>query len=146
MEKLSLNRSRLFLRNKYTVFTMGGTVAFQSVNKNFFRRATVLQLGQYLIHLTSNTFEYFILHLNLINNLHLDLTLTSDYVFFFKTEKVSCLVRVPYEHVLIDRQTDGQIDRQTEGEQQMYEKRQKRQQIDRTIKTDTRKTSRQIER
>ena len=26
MEKLSPNRGQLFLRNKYTVFTMGGTV------------------------------------------------------------------------------------------------------------------------
>ena len=34
-----------FLRNKYTVFTMGGTVALRSVN-NFFQRATVLQLIQ----------------------------------------------------------------------------------------------------
>ena len=44
MEKLSLNLVQLFLCNKYTVFTMGGTVALQSVNKNFFQRATVLQL------------------------------------------------------------------------------------------------------
>ena len=27
MEKLSPNRAQLFVRNKYTVFTMGGTVA-----------------------------------------------------------------------------------------------------------------------
>ena len=33
MEKLSSNRAQLFLRNKYTVFTMGGTVALRSVNK-----------------------------------------------------------------------------------------------------------------
>ena len=40
MEKFqSPNRAQLFLRNKYTVFTVGGTV-----NKIFFRRATVLQL------------------------------------------------------------------------------------------------------
>ena len=45
MEKFSPNRAQLFVRNKYTVFTMGGTVALRSVNKNFFRRATVLQLG-----------------------------------------------------------------------------------------------------
>ena len=38
MEKLSQNRPQLFLRNKYTVFIMGGTVALQS-----FWRATVLQ-------------------------------------------------------------------------------------------------------
>ena len=42
MEKLSSNRAKLFLRNKYTVFTMGGAVALRSVNKNFYRRATVL--------------------------------------------------------------------------------------------------------
>ena len=36
MEKLSPNRAQLFVRNKYTVFTMGGTVALQSVNKIFF--------------------------------------------------------------------------------------------------------------
>ena len=35
-----------FLRNKYTVFTMSGTVALRSVNNFFFRRATVLQLFQ----------------------------------------------------------------------------------------------------
>ena len=33
MKKLSPNRARLFVRNKYTVFTMGGTVALRSVNK-----------------------------------------------------------------------------------------------------------------
>ena len=43
MEKLSPNRAQLFVRNKYTVFTMGGTVALWSVKKNFWR-ATVLQL------------------------------------------------------------------------------------------------------
>ena len=42
-ENLSPNRAQLFLRNKYTVFTMGGTVALRSVSK---RRATVLQLIQ----------------------------------------------------------------------------------------------------
>ena len=35
MEKLSPDRAQLFLRNKYTGFTMGGTVALRSVNKNF---------------------------------------------------------------------------------------------------------------
>ena len=35
VEKLSPNRVQLFVRNKYTVFTMGGTVALQSVNKIF---------------------------------------------------------------------------------------------------------------
>ena len=34
MDKLSANRA-LFLRNKYTVFTMGSTVALRSVNKIF---------------------------------------------------------------------------------------------------------------
>ena len=29
METLSLNRAQPFLRNKYTVFTMGGTVALR---------------------------------------------------------------------------------------------------------------------
>ena len=32
---LSANSAQLFLRNKYTYFTMGGTVALRSVNKNF---------------------------------------------------------------------------------------------------------------
>ena len=36
MEKLSPNRAQLFVRNKYTVFTMGGTVTLRSVNKKFF--------------------------------------------------------------------------------------------------------------
>ena len=35
MEKLSPNLAQLFVRNKYTVFTMGGTVALRSVNKKF---------------------------------------------------------------------------------------------------------------
>ena len=35
MEKVSPNRAQLFVRNKYTVFTMGGTVALRSVNTNF---------------------------------------------------------------------------------------------------------------
>ena len=35
MEKLSPNRAQLFLSNKYTVFTMGGTVALRSVKKKF---------------------------------------------------------------------------------------------------------------
>ena len=43
MEKLSPNRAQLSLRSTYTVFTMDGTVAIRSVNKFFFRRATVLQ-------------------------------------------------------------------------------------------------------
>ena len=33
MEKISLNREQLFVRNKYTVFSMGGTAALRSVNK-----------------------------------------------------------------------------------------------------------------
>ena len=36
MEKLSPNRAQHFERNKYTVFTMGGTVALRFVNKIFF--------------------------------------------------------------------------------------------------------------
>ena len=37
MEKLSPNRAQLFVRNKYTVFTMGGTVALRSsCQQNFF--------------------------------------------------------------------------------------------------------------
>ena len=32
--------AQLFLRNKYTVFTMGGTIALRSVNTIFFRRAS----------------------------------------------------------------------------------------------------------
>ena len=43
MEKLSPNRAQLFLCDKYTDFTMGGTVALRSVKKKF-RRATGLQL------------------------------------------------------------------------------------------------------
>ena len=35
MEKLSPNRAQLFVRYKYTVFTMSGTVALRSVNKKF---------------------------------------------------------------------------------------------------------------
>ena len=35
MEKLSTNHAQLFLRNKYTVFTMGGTVCLTQ-QKNFF--------------------------------------------------------------------------------------------------------------
>ena len=35
MEKLCPNRALFFLRNKYTAFTMGDTVALRSVN-NFF--------------------------------------------------------------------------------------------------------------
>ena len=35
MEKLSPNHGQLFLRNKYTVLTMIGTVSLPSVNKNF---------------------------------------------------------------------------------------------------------------
>ena len=35
MEKLSPNCAQLFVRNKYTVFTMDGTVALRSVNKIF---------------------------------------------------------------------------------------------------------------
>ena len=35
IEKLSANRAQLFVRNKYTVLTMGGTVALRSVNKKF---------------------------------------------------------------------------------------------------------------
>ena len=33
IEKLSPNRAQLFMRNKYTGFTMAGTGALQSVNK-----------------------------------------------------------------------------------------------------------------
>ena len=45
MKKLSPNRAQLFLRNKYTVFSMGGTVALRSVNKNISGElSTVLQL------------------------------------------------------------------------------------------------------
>ena len=35
MEKLGFKPCATFLRNKYTVFTRGGTVALRSVNKNF---------------------------------------------------------------------------------------------------------------
>ena len=35
MEKLSPNRAQLFVRNKYTVFTMGSIVALRSINKFF---------------------------------------------------------------------------------------------------------------
>ena len=46
MEKLSPNRVQLFVCNKYTVFTMGGTAALRSVNKNF---SGELQFCSYLI-------------------------------------------------------------------------------------------------
>ena len=36
MEKSSPNRVQLFLRNKYTVFTIGGTVALRSDSKKIF--------------------------------------------------------------------------------------------------------------
>ena len=36
LKKLSPNLVQLFLRNKYTVFTIGGTVALRSDNKKFF--------------------------------------------------------------------------------------------------------------
>ena len=35
MEKLSPNHAQLFLYNKYTVFTVGGTVTLRSVNQKF---------------------------------------------------------------------------------------------------------------
>ena len=35
MKKESSNRAQLFMRNKYTDFTMGGTAALRSVNKHF---------------------------------------------------------------------------------------------------------------
>ena len=45
MEKSSSNRGQLFLRNKYTVFTMGVTVALMSPTLTFYdRRASDLQL------------------------------------------------------------------------------------------------------
>ena len=47
MEKLSPNRAQLFLRNKYTAFTIGGTVAIRSVNiffpESYSSAATTLQ-------------------------------------------------------------------------------------------------------
>ena len=49
MEKWRPNRVHFSLHNKYTVFTMGCTVAFRSVDNFFFLRATVLQLIQNLI-------------------------------------------------------------------------------------------------
>ena len=42
----------------YTVFTMGGTVAFRSVNKNFFQRATVLQLFHLLFLMNLCQFDH----------------------------------------------------------------------------------------
>ena len=36
METLSPNHAQIFVRNKFTVFTMGGTVALRSVNKKKF--------------------------------------------------------------------------------------------------------------
>ena len=44
MEKLSPNPAQLFVRNKYTVFTMGGNCSSPVCQQKFFRRATVLQL------------------------------------------------------------------------------------------------------
>ena len=54
MEKLSPNRAQLFVRNKYTGFTMGGTVALWSVNKKF---SGQLQFCSYLT-MHSNCFIY----------------------------------------------------------------------------------------
>ena len=45
MEKLSSNRAQLFVRNKYTVFTMGGTVALRSVNKIFSESSSSAAIG-----------------------------------------------------------------------------------------------------
>ena len=56
MEKLSPNRVQLFLRNKYTVFTMGGTVALQSVNNKKFGRAIVLQQVNFMTPHLKGTF------------------------------------------------------------------------------------------
>ena len=51
MEKLSPNREQLFVRNKYTVFTMGGTVALRSVNKRISGELrTVLQLVENMFY------------------------------------------------------------------------------------------------
>ena len=47
MEKLSPNRAQLFVRKKYTVFTMGGTVALRSVNKKF---SGELQFCSYIMY------------------------------------------------------------------------------------------------
>ena len=47
MEKLSPNSAQLFLRNKYTVFTIGGNVALQYVNKQFFGE---LQFCSFALH------------------------------------------------------------------------------------------------
>ena len=45
IEKLSLNRAQLFVRNTYTAFTMDGTVAFRSqIPTSYHRRATDSQL------------------------------------------------------------------------------------------------------
>ena len=66
MEKLSPIRAQLFLRNKYTVFTMGGTVALRSVNKKnpenynsaatyftvmFYKTVTMLSISFYVTSL-----------------------------------------------------------------------------------------------
>ena len=57
MEKLSQNCAQLFLRNKYTVFTMGGTVALRFPIPTFYDlRATDLQLP-----LSEHQSEYYII-------------------------------------------------------------------------------------
>ena len=46
MENISPNRAKLFVRNKYTVLTMRGTVALRSPIQTFYvRRAQELQLS-----------------------------------------------------------------------------------------------------
>ena len=57
MEKLSPNCAQLFLSNKCTVFTMGGTVALRSVNEKKFRRATVLQLSYVMLMMRCNQIQ-----------------------------------------------------------------------------------------
>ena len=50
MQRLSPNLVKLFLRNKYTISTLGGTVALQSVNKIFCGELLiVLQLNIYFL-------------------------------------------------------------------------------------------------
>ena len=45
IEKLSPNRAQLFVRNKCTVFTMGGTVPLDSPIPNYFdRRINILKI------------------------------------------------------------------------------------------------------
>ena len=86
MEKLSPNRAQLFVRNKYTVFTMGGTVALRSVNKNFSRE---LQFCRYnLTRLLLNAVRA--VCLNILNMVRLWSLVGAKRGFFYTFPAKSC--------------------------------------------------------